>query len=63
MPANAGIQYAVTPKLNGKRRGILDHPLSRMMTSVQDALRAHGAKQPSAEVVIAARAKEETNNA
>jgi hypothetical protein len=43
--AKAGIQYAVTSALNKNRRGMLDHPLSRMMTSVQDAAPAlHGVK-------------------
>jgi len=43
MPAKAGIQYAVTPAFEKNRRGILDHPLSRMMTTVQDAVPAlHG---------------------
>jgi hypothetical protein len=37
MPAKAGIQYAVTPEMEQKSRGILDRPLSRRMTSVQDA--------------------------
>jgi hypothetical protein len=36
MPAKAGIQYAVTNVVENGRRGILDHPLSRMMTAVQD---------------------------
>jgi hypothetical protein len=38
MPAKAGIQFAVTPAFEKNRRGILDHPLSRMMTTVQDAV-------------------------
>ena len=46
MPAKTGIQYAVTPAFNKNRRGILDHPLSRMMTVVQDVTPAlHGAGQ------------------
>src|SRR6266436_5510314 len=32
MLAKAGIQYAVPPVIDHRRRGILDHPLSRMMT-------------------------------
>src|SRR6266481_1489674 len=40
--APAGVQYAVTPKVEQNRHGILDHPLSRMMTSVQDAAPARG---------------------
>src|ERR1700732_1097669 len=43
MPAKAGIQYAVTATFEKNQRGILDHPLSRMMTTVQDAVPAlHG---------------------
>jgi len=30
MPAKAGIQYAVPPRVNHQRRGVLDHPPSRM---------------------------------
>jgi len=30
MPAKAGIQYAVTYHINHRRRGVLDHPPSRM---------------------------------
>src|ERR1700737_4542002 len=33
MPANAGIQYAAPPVIYHRRHGILDHPLSRMMTN------------------------------
>src|SRR5947207_5011862 len=34
MPAKAGIQYSVTVDLEYRwRRGVLDHPLSRMMTA------------------------------
>jgi len=32
MPAQAGIQYAEAVEDNQRRRGILDHPLSRVMT-------------------------------
>jgi hypothetical protein len=32
-----GIQYAGTRAVENGRRGIRDHPLSRMITSVQDA--------------------------
>ncbi len=43
MPTKAGIQYAMTPAFEKNQRGILDHPLSRMMTTVQDAVPAlHG---------------------
>jgi hypothetical protein len=34
MPAKAGIQYAGLPRINHQRRGVLDHPPSRMMTGV-----------------------------
>jgi hypothetical protein len=40
MPAKAGIQYAVLFRVNHKRRGILDHPLSRMMTDAIERLSA-----------------------
>jgi hypothetical protein len=32
MPAKAGIQYSRAVEIEPKRRGVLDHPLSRMMT-------------------------------
>jgi hypothetical protein len=37
MPAKAGIQYAVKAGVGHDWRGVLDHPLSRMMMSGQDA--------------------------
>jgi hypothetical protein len=40
MPAKAGVQYAVTATFEKNRPGILDHPLSRMMTTVQDTVPA-----------------------
>src|ERR1700730_14544647 len=33
MPAQAGIQYAAAVERNGRGRGVLDHPLSRVMTA------------------------------
>jgi hypothetical protein len=33
MPAKAGIQYAAPPDSISGASGILDHPLSRMMTA------------------------------
>ena len=38
MPAKAGIQYAALVRINHKRHGILDHPLSRMMTAEMERL-------------------------
>jgi hypothetical protein len=32
MPAHAGIQYFRDAGVEHQRRGVLDHPLSRMMT-------------------------------
>jgi hypothetical protein len=32
IPAKAGIQYAAAFEIKRRRLGILDHPLSRMMT-------------------------------
>jgi hypothetical protein len=32
MPAKAGIQHAGNSRFINQRRGVLDHPLSRMMT-------------------------------
>jgi hypothetical protein len=32
MTGSGGIQYAVTFRINHESRGLLDHPLSRMMT-------------------------------
>jgi hypothetical protein len=43
MPAKAGIQYAATLKIELWRREILNHPLSRMMTTVQNTLARHDA--------------------
>jgi hypothetical protein len=33
IPAKAGIQYAAASRFYLRRLGILDHPLSRMMTA------------------------------
>jgi hypothetical protein len=33
MPAQAGIQYAAALRISPRLNGILDHPLSRVMTS------------------------------
>jgi hypothetical protein len=66
MPAKAGIQYAMTPKFEPRRRGVLDHPLSRMMTSVQDAASAHHGARGNALVrarVLVAKAKGVKKNA
>jgi hypothetical protein len=67
MPAKSGIQYAVKPEIERKWRGILDHPLSRMMTSVQDAAPRRGAKKASVEGRVrnkrVAREKGATKNA
>jgi hypothetical protein len=37
MPAKAGIQYAAAHRLITTVSGILDHPLSRMMTTLGEA--------------------------
>jgi len=37
IPANAGIQYAAAPRSITGVSGILDHPLSRMMTAAYAA--------------------------
>jgi hypothetical protein len=34
IPAKAGIQYAAAPRFYRRPLGILDHPLSRMMTAM-----------------------------
>jgi hypothetical protein len=41
MPAKAGIQYAeAAVMITDRQRGVLDHPLSRMMTSLVVATKA-----------------------
>src|ERR1700720_2436454 len=37
-PRKRGIQYAAVPRFHHKRSGILDHPLSRMMTLLRDRI-------------------------
>jgi len=44
MPAKAGIQYSRMPALEPIGRGVLDHPLSRMMTAFVCRLDRHSSR-------------------
>src|SRR5260370_15199063 len=52
MPAKAGIQYSEAFSKEPRRRGVLDHPLSRMMTSAPNQRLFTASRIPAVAVLV-----------